>query len=158
MKIPMVIDDAGEAFIRGQEGCKLYLYDDINGNCTIAVGHLVHHGATGTNPVAEEPYVGGCTDIQANELLMHDVAQAEEAVNSYVTVPLTQGQFNALVDFCFNEGSGRLMHSTLLELLNHGLYDAVPAQLQRWVYSGGEKSTDLIRRRAQEEDLWNKTV
>jgi lysozyme len=37
---------------------------------------------------------------------MQDVQEAEHAVTRLVTVPLTQGQFDALVDWVFNLGSG----------------------------------------------------
>lgn len=155
MKFPMVINDAGESFIRLQEGCVMKLYDDIAGNSTIGVGHLVHLGKTGTDPVAEEPYVNGVTEQQVNELLMHDVSGAEDAVNSYVEVTLNQNQFTALVDFCFNLGGGALLHSTLLQVLNAGNISLVPTQLKRWVYADGKVSEDLIGRRAAEVALWN---
>lgn len=158
MKEKMVIDAAGEAFIRLQEGCENHLYDDSGGNCTCGVGHLVHLGPTGSNLVAEEPYVNGLTEIQINELLMHDVATAEDAVNAYVEVQLNQYQFNALVDFTYECGGGALLHSTLLSLLNQGNYAAVPGQLMRWVYSEGKVSQDMVNRRNMEVALWVKVV
>jgi hypothetical protein len=56
-----------------------------------------------------------------------------------VTVPLTQGQYDALVSFIFNEGTGRLQPSTLLKDLNAENYAAVPAQLMVWVMGGRVK-------------------
>ena len=49
---------------------------------------------------------------------------------------LTQGQFDALVDFVFNLGSSRLASSTLLVDLNAGRYDAAGAELLRWDHTG----------------------
>ena len=46
-----------------------------------------------------------------------------------VTVPLKQGQYDALADWVFNLGEGRLQMSTLLKVLNAGSYGSVPAQL-----------------------------
>ncbi len=40
-------------------------------------------------------------------MLERDLVQAEEAVTRLVRVPLTQGQFDALVDFTFNLGAER---------------------------------------------------
>lgn len=54
---------------------------------------------------------------------MADVAVAEAVVQRLVKVPLTQGQFDALVDFVFKLGGGRLASSTLLRNLNAGKYD-----------------------------------
>jgi lysozyme len=67
-----------------------------------------------------------------------------------VTVPLTQGQYDALVSFTYNEGAGRLQSSTLLKDLNAKEYGAVPGQLAEWVYGGGVKLPGLVTRRAAE--------
>jgi lysozyme len=81
-----------------------------------------------------------------------------------VKVPLTQGQVDALVDFVFEEGSGRLAESYLLIVLNQGRYDAVPDQLVRqdedgtwhgWVFAAGAPSMGLVARRQAEVQLWN---
>jgi lysozyme len=54
-------------------------------------------------------------------LLLQDVAYAEHAVEHLVKVPLTQGAYDALVSFTYNEGAGRLQTSTLLRVLNAGI-------------------------------------
>ena len=51
---------------------------------------------------------------QAEEFLKDDLKTFEAAVNNYVKVPLTQGQFDALVSFSFNVGNEALRTSTLL--------------------------------------------
>jgi lysozyme len=51
---------------------------------------------------------------------------------------LSQGQFDALVSFTYNEGTGRPQSSTLLKVLNAGDYAAVPAELMEWVFGGGK--------------------
>ena len=63
---------------------------------------------------------------------MRDVLVAEQSVKRLIRVALTQGQFDALVDFVFNLGQGRLAASTLLQDLNIGRYDAAAEQLLRW--------------------------
>jgi lysozyme len=52
---------------------------------------------------------------------------------------VTQGQYDALVSFTYNESGGRLQTSTLLKGLNAGDYTSVPAQLTQWGYGGGVK-------------------
>jgi lysozyme len=69
-------------------------------------------------------------------------------------VPLTQGQFDALVSWTFNAGVGSMEHSTLLRLLNAGGYAVVPSQLLKWVYAAGVKEPGLVRRRDAEIMLW----
>jgi lysozyme len=71
-----------------------------------------------------------------------------------VRVPLTQGQFDALVDFCFNLGEGRLAGSTLLRELNAGLYAAAGQQLLAWDHAGGKVIPGLKARREAELALW----
>jgi GH24 family phage-related lysozyme (muramidase) len=58
-----------------------------------------------------------------------DAAYPEHAVEHLVTVPLTQGQYSALVSFLYNEGAGRLQTSTLLKDVNAKEYGVVPDQL-----------------------------
>jgi hypothetical protein len=89
------------------------------------------------------------------DLLGGDADIAERAVNQRVQVVLTQYQFDALVSFVFNIGVGAFGGSTLLRRLNGGEYDAVPAELMRWVYSGGTQQPGLVRRRRAEGVLFS---
>ena len=72
------------------------------------------------------------TRQEAEERLMADIEEHEHIVKQYVTVPLTQSQYDALVSFVYNLGGGNFRSSTLLKKLNQGLYDDVPEQLMRW--------------------------
>jgi len=90
----------------------------------------------------------------ALELLKEDVKQAERAVLSLIRVPLTDGQFSALVSFCFNLGSGALQRSTLRCVVNRAEHDRVPRELAKWVWAGGRKLRGLILRRAAESALY----
>jgi lysozyme len=65
-------------------------------------------------------------------------------------VPLTDGQFDALVSFTFNLGSGALQRSTLRRKVNREEHDEVPEQFMRWVWAGGRKLRGLMRRREKE--------
>jgi GH24 family phage-related lysozyme (muramidase) len=87
-------------------------------------------------------------------LLLEDVAYAEHAVEHLVTVPLTQGQFDALVSFTYNEGAGRFRTSTLLKVMNAGYYPAVPAEFIKWVFGGGVKLPGLVTRRSAEAAMF----
>lgn len=84
-----------------------------------------------------------------------DLHEAERAVERLVKVPLAQGQFDALVDFCFNLGSGRLASSTLLKLLNSGHHADAAEQLLRWNIAGGVVNAGLKARREAEFALWH---
>src|SRR5579859_6602751 len=110
------------------EGCKLVAYQDQVGVWTIGYGHTsgVHQGMT-------------CTQQQAEQWLSDDTAAAEQDVNTHVAVPLTQGEFDALVDFAFNLGRGALNNSTLLKYLNQGEYSAAANEFEKWDRAGGKE-------------------
>lgn len=139
----------GRALIKRHEGKRLTAYVDPVGVWTIGYGH--------TGPDAREGNT--ITDARAENLLTADVRDAEAAVNRLVRVPLAAGQFDALVSFVFNIGTGAFERSTLLRELNAGRYAAVPGQLRRWVYGtvGGQKVIlpGLVRRRSEEAVLWS---
>jgi lysozyme len=94
------------------------------------------------------------TLTEAEKLLIEDLEWSESVVNNQVKVPLNQNQFDALVSFVFNVGSGNFGKSTLLKRLNAGRYDDVPHELKRWNKGGGEVLPGLTRRREAETKLF----
>jgi lysozyme len=86
-----------------------------------------------------------------------DVQTAERAVLRLITVPLTDGQFDALVSFTFNLGAGALQRSTLRRKINRGDHANVPAEFRKWVWAGGRKLEGLVRRREAEAALYSAT-
>jgi lysozyme len=141
----MQLSAEGLELIKRSEGFRSQLYLDVAGFPTIGYGHRI---------VAPESFPGGLSQPQAANLLARDVSAAELAVGCLVKVALTQGQFDALVDFCFNLGSGRLAGSTLLRVLNGGRYDDAVEQLLRWDIAAGEVNLGLKARREAELRLW----
>ena len=100
------------------------------------------------------------TVAEAEDRLAADISEHEHFVKQYVTVPLTQGQYDSLVSFVFNLGGGAFRSSTLLSKLNKGLYDDVPEQLMRWNKArvNGQLTPlkGLTRRRAAEAAIFSK--
>jgi lysozyme len=99
--------------------------------------------------------------IEEAELrLREDLRTAEADVKRYVTVPLTQGQYDALVSFVFNLGAGNFRSSTLLKKLNQGLYNDVPEQIMRWNKARVDGKltvlNGLTRRRAAEAAIFSR--
>jgi lysozyme len=72
------------------------------------------------------------TDATMNAIFADDINNAELIVKRYVIVPLTQGQFDALVDFAFQFGN-KLGQSTLLDYLNAGRYDMARMEFGKWI-------------------------
>ncbi len=143
----MQLSAAGLELIKKSEGFRRQIYMDAAGLRTIGYGHRV---------TAAESFPGGIDEARAEALLAGDVRQAEQVVGRLVRVTLTQGQFDALVDFCFNLGAGRLAGSTLLRELNAGRYGEAAEELLYWVYAGGVANEGLKARRAAEFELWTK--
>jgi GH24 family phage-related lysozyme (muramidase) len=96
-----------------------------------------------------------CTQDQAEQWLQQDIQVAAQAVNRMVTVTLTQPEFDALVDFTFNLGTGSLQKSTLLRLLNAGDYKGAAAEFDKWDKAGGKVMAGLLRRRQSEEQMFD---
>ena len=133
----------GIELIKHFEGCELEAYKCPAGVWTIGYGHIkgVHEGMT-------------ITESQAEEMLKSELHEYEGYINDYVTVPLNQNQFDAMVSWVYNLGGGNLRASTLLKVLNAGEYDEVPAQMLRWNKAGGKVLEGLTRRRQAEADLF----
>ena len=111
---------------------------------TIGYGRVIHPGE----------HVDELTEPQASALLAADLTEAERSVLRYVDVPLTDGQFDALVSFTFNLGGGALQRSTLRRKVNREEHADVPAEFMKWVWAGGKKLKGLIRRRSAESLLY----
>jgi lysozyme len=142
--------------IRKSEGLKLQMYDGDGseaGNCTIGYGHYIHSGPIDGRE-SEHPFVNGITEDQAEDLLIADAAMFGAELSPLVKVPLTQNQFDALVDFVFNLGCTRFASSTLLLKLNQGDYAGAAAEFGRWVYVSGKVSPWQVNRRASERELF----
>ena len=116
------VTDAGLNLIKRFEGFSSTIYICPAGYPTIGYGHVVlaHE---------QEQFATGITQAEATELLRKDVRIAERAVLRLISVPLTDGQFNALVSFTFNLGAGALQRSTLRRKVNRGEHKSVPVEL-----------------------------
>ncbi|MGA9063647.1 MAG: lysozyme [Terracidiphilus sp.] len=145
----MELSVEGLELIKRSEGFRSQLYNDVAGFPTIGYGHRV---------TRLESFVEEIGEPQAAAILANDVHEAERAVARLVRVSLNQGQFDALVDFCFNLGAGRLAGSSLLRELNAGRYESAAQQLLAWDRAGGEVNAGLKARREAELQLWTAGV
>jgi lysozyme len=134
----------GLALTRSFEGLRLEAYQDCAGIWTIGYGH------TGPEVRAGQRI----TEPQAEALLRQDLAAAVHCVRGAVKAPITQHQFDALVDFCFNAGRGNLLSSSLLRDINRGEFSTALAQFALWVHAGARVLPGLVRRRAAEAALF----
>jgi len=141
------ITQEGLNLIKHFEGFEPEIYLDAAGLPTIGYGHLIRKGE-------HKMFENGISEAAGEALLIKDVLLAEQAVCRLINVSLTNGQFDALVSFTFNLGSGALQRSTLRRKVNREEHEEVPEQLLRWVWAGGRKLRGLIRRRKREALLY----
>ncbi len=141
----MKVSQEGLEFLTRWEGEVLHPYRDIVGVLTVGVGHVIRRGESFGKTITHE---------QSQELLRQDVSIAEDAVNSSVTVDLTQNQFDSLVSFTFNVGTGALKNSTLLRLLNAGDVQGAADQFLVWCKAGGKTQQGLLNRRKSEREVF----
>lgn len=95
------------------------------------------------------------TKEQAISFLQHDIKNFELSVDALCVDSITQNQFNALVSFAYNLGSGNLKVSTLLKKVNSNPSDeSIINEFNKWVYADGKKLDGLINRRNAEANLY----
>lgn len=142
------ISQEGINLIKKYEGLRTEAYRCPAGIPTIGYGH------TGTVDGKKIEMGMKITEKKAEKLLREDLQRFEKGVSDCVQVPLTQGQFDALVSFSFNLGVGSLQSSTLLKLLNQGKYKDAAEEFGKWVKAGGKILDGLVKRRADEKKLF----
>ena len=143
----MITSDKGVEQIKFFEGFRSLPYKDVGGKLTVGYGHLMVHG-DGT--VEGSPITMG----QATSLLRNDLKHAESTVTMAVKLPLEQHQFDALVSFVFNVGSGAFLGSTLLQRLNGKNYMAAADEFLKWDKVDGQHNKSLFNRRFAERSCF----
>jgi len=143
----MQLSDNGLKLIQDSEGFRAKAYQDTGGVWTIGFGSTRIFG----RPVRSGDVV---SNEQAVNQLRADVASAELSVGRLVKVPLTQNQFDSLVDFVYNLGEGQFTKSTLLKKLNLKDYVGASGEFQKWVFDNGKVQPGLVSRRARETSLF----
>lgn len=152
----MDVSAQGLALITEFEGFSATLYNDPGPgkHATIGFGHKVHDGPIdGSEP---EEFKRGITRERGLELLREDAVRFVAAVRKFVTVPLNQNEFDALVSFTYNVGPGKLRDSSLRTKLNAGDRAGAADELLRYTKSKGVELPGLVRRRKAERALFLK--
>lgn len=142
------ISNNGLDLIKKFEDCRLTAYKAVSTEkyWTIGWGHYgqdVKQGQT-------------ITQVQADNYLCSDCSGAEKAVNSYMNkYNWNQNQFDALVSFTFNCGSGNLK-----TLLNNGqrTIAEISAKIPAYNKSGGKVLNGLVKRRTAEKELFDRPI
>lgn len=140
----MRTSDNGIEFIKSAEGFSPIPYLCPAGYLTIGYGHVIREGET----------FNSITEQEATELLRNDLYKYEKAVIRLIRVLLNSNQFDALVSFTYNLGSGVLQRSTLRMKLNRGEYEEAADEFPKWCWAGGRKLKGLLLRRLREKRIF----
>lgn len=129
--------------IKEFEGFRSKSYLCPAGKWTIGYGHTK---GVKPNDVVDEK--------TAEKYLIEDIEWAEDTINKYV-LNLNQNQFDALVSFVYNVGSGSFSRSTLLKKIKSNPNDlSIRNEFMLWIYADGKPLNGLKKRRKMEADLY----
>ena len=133
----------GIALIKEFEGLRLKAYLCPSGIWTIGYGHTA-----GVKPGMV------ISEAQAEEYLKADLITFENYLNG-LGLAINQNQFDALISFIYNVGTGNFSSSTLLSKVKaNPLDNSIMDEFLRWVYSKGRVLPGLQRRRLAEMKLY----
>jgi lysozyme len=127
---------------------------------TVGVGHVIdpNHAKVPLADRKQLPIPTGWDRVlsaeEIDEILRKDLARFEAGVLRLIKVPLTQGQFDALVSFSFNVGLGNLQNSTLRMKVNRSEFEAAAEQFLVWTKAGGKVLPGLVKRRTHEKEMF----
>lgn len=135
---------AAIGLIKKFESCRLTGYPDPGTNglpITIGWGH--------TGPSIKLGQV--ISQATADSLLSLDAVYAAMALGG---LSLNQNQYDALVSFIFNVGTGAFRYSTMRRLLQAGDHAEAAKEFLRWTHAGGKENKGLLARRKAEQALF----
>jgi GH24 family phage-related lysozyme (muramidase) len=149
----------GLNFLKGYEteikkdGKHVYFNDGYQ-FCTIGYGHLIAGKNSCESITIPDKFKNGLTDAEADALLFQDVQRISNLVKSKVAVDLYQHEFDALVSLAYNTEASVGSESTLLRMLNTKNYDGAANEFKNWRVAAGVVSPGLVKRRAQETEIF----
>jgi len=148
----MKTSELGINLIKSYEGLSLVAY--LDGASVPTIGY-------GTTVIEGKPVTLGltCTQQEAEKWLLDDISKFEREVTRLACPPIEkQHQFDALVCFAYNVGSGALAKSTLLKRIKVNL-PIVESNFTVWnkITVNGKlvESAGLTRRRKSEYTLFS---
>lgn len=145
---------AGTALIKQWEGCaskradgRFEAYPDPGS----ADGRpwTIGWGSTGADVTPGTVWTQAECDARLDADLARYAAEVARAIGDG---PTTQHQFDALVSFHYN--TGRIATATLTRRHVAGDYAAARAEFGKWVHNDGQVLRGLVRRRAEEAELY----
>ena len=123
------------------EGYSSKAYQDVAGVYTVGFGQ------------ADGVKKDDTTDpVRALVKLQNSLDEKAKGMVACIQVPISQGEYDAYLDFTYNVGVSAFCHSTLNRKLNSGDYDGACKELLKWNTAGGKVVQGLVNRRTEEYD------
>jgi lysozyme len=146
----MKLNNAGYQLICEFEGLRLKPYLCSAKVPTIGYGNTYYPNGKRVT-LLDEPI----TKEYAFEIFKVIADKFGKRVSEMVKKPLTQNQFNALVSFAYNVGTGAFSTSTLLKKVNANPNDlTIKNEFARWTRANGKIVNGLVNRRKKESDVY----
>jgi lysozyme len=146
----MILDNKGYLLITNHEGLKLKPYLCPAKIPTIGYGNSYYPDGKRVTLLDKE-----ITKQQAFDMFKEVANRFAKRVNELVTSNINQNQFNSLVSFAYNVGTGNFSSSTLLKKVNRNPDDlTIKDEFLRWNKAGGKVLNGLTNRRNEEADLY----
>lgn len=146
----MKISENGLNLIKKFEGLSLKPYLCSAGIPTIGWGNTFYENMKRVTLQDE-----AITEERANSLFNFLVTtNYVNVVNRLVIVDINQNQFDALVSFVYNLGSGNFEKSTLLKKVNQSDFIGASLEFEKWNKAGGKVLNGLTKRRLSEKKLF----
>ena len=144
------LSQKGLELIKQFEGLSLTPYVCAGGINTIGYGNTYY--TNGKKVTLQDKPI---TIQQAEELLKFSLSTYEKAVDSFCRDDISQSQFDALVSFAYNLGTGALQKSTLIKKVNANPKDVTIAdEFLKWNKANGRVLAGLTKRRQAEANLY----
>ena len=146
----MILDNKGYLLITKHEGLKLKPYLCPAKIPTIGYGNTYYPDGKRVTLLDKD-----ITKQQAFDMFKEIANRFAKRVDALVTSNINQNQFNALVSFAYNVGTGNFSSSTLLKKVNRNPDDlTIKDEFLRWNKAGGKVINGLTNRRNEEADLY----
>jgi lysozyme len=145
----MILDNKGYLLITKFEGLRLKPYLCSAKIPTIGYGNSYYPDGKRVTLLDKD-----ITKQEAFDMFKEVANRFAKRVDTLVTSNLNQNQFNALVSFAYNVGTGNFSSSTLLKKVNKNPDDlTIKAEFLRWNKAGGKVLNGLTNRRNEEADF-----
>jgi lysozyme len=146
----MILDNKGYLLITKFEGLRLKPYLCSAKIPTIGHGNTYYPDGKRVTLLDKD-----ITKQQAFDMFKEVANRFAKRVDTLVTSNLNQNQFNALVSFAYNVGTGNFSSSTLLKKVNRNPDDlTIKDEFLRWNKAGGKVLNGLTNRRNEEAILY----